>query len=550
MSSEAPSFNLVSDPWLPVTLVETGAGSNKDQSTEQFGLRELFSRAHEVVGLYEPSPLTYTAIMRYLLAILHRALKGPADEYEWAKLWNEGRFTDPRIGKYLEDYRERFELFHPERPFAQVESTSELPKSSTSPVTRLSMERTSGNNPTLFDHSRDDTPPALSSAEAARALLTAHGYAFAGSRGHFFNSPLIAGYHIMLAGDTFYRTLLYNLQEYSEHKPNGLEITDDSPWWERSSDPRQRKGGNEPDGLTDLLTWRSRAIRLLPEPDGTVRQVQYVQWYQLKEFDGFRDPFKRYEQAKSGPSVGKSFPRNFTAGRALWRDSDALIEEGERSGVVLERERPGIVTWVNIATRALGEEGQRLRPLIVATGLVNNKASIDLWRMDRVPLPTSVLHDQERRLAVSNAISMAQDVREALRVAGTAYAECALDIRYDPRRKPKDNPSRPNPDAVARERRFLKLDERYWSQLDTAFQCFMIGLGTDSDRDEASRTWTNSLRDLARRVFREATSVLVIDSRRHRAQAIGAGVLERMMRERLPQSPAPSSATTVSKGVA
>ncbi|MGI8405313.1 MAG: type I-E CRISPR-associated protein Cse1/CasA [Thermomicrobiales bacterium] len=510
------AFSLVHEPWLPVTLL--------DGSTTSWGLAEFYARAHEARGLNEPSPLTYTAVMRYLLAILHRATNGPEDAFEWAGRWHAGTFERPETDAYLAKWEHRFDLFDPQRPFAQA--GPEFVQKEPSPVTRLFMERTSGNNPTLFDHAWDANPPAMSAAEATRALLTAHGYAFAGSGGKFFNSTLIAGYSILFEGNNLFETLMLNLQEYSDDAPAGLQRHGDrdKPWWELEIDPQVERGGSLPLGLTDLLTWRSRYIRLLPDPDGSVRHVYYDQRFQLRD-SGIRDPFKRYGQAASGPSKGQFFPKNFVAGRALWRDSFALIERQEEDDAesVEDRPTPVIVSWLANAMHALEMEYglPRLIPTLIATGLVNNQAKIDLWRMDRLPLPVSVLNEGPRRLRVRDAVAVAKEVRDALYRAGTTFAIEALTL----------GERSPDPNDVTRERAALKLDERYWSRLDAPFQRFMIDLAGADDIEAPVQQWKDGLRDIARSAFTEATTSAGLDSRWFRAQAIGAQTLGRQLRK-------------------
>lgn len=509
-------FDLMTEPWLPVMLT--------DGTPVQFGLKDFYTHAHKARGLNEPSPLAYTAVMRFLLAIVHRAIRGPKDPLDWAERWRSGRFNEAEINRYLDDHESRFDLFHHERPFAQV--GPDVVVKDSSPVTRLFMERTSGNNPTLFDHAWDDEPPALSPGEAARALLTAHAYAFAGSGGRFFNAPMIAGYSVLLEGNTLFQTLMLNLQEYSDDEPRGLERTDDAPWWEVEGEPEIERGGNMPRGLTDLLTWRSRAIRLIPDDDGSVRRCFYSQRYQVRESETLRDPFKRYEPAQSGDNKGKLFPKNFVAGRALWRDSYALMEQQRRDDATgtVYTPRPGIVAWLSTAMNQLAP-AERVTPVIVASGLVNNQAKIDLWRMDRLPLPIELLDDKDRRLRVRDAVEGARNVRDALYRAGTTFASEGLSL----------GERSPDPKDVARERASLKLDERYWSRLDTPFQGFLIDLAAVSDPDTALSEWFAELRRIARTVYIEATTVASLDGRWFRAQSQGSWTLDRQLKKALIQ---------------
>lgn len=481
-AAERLRFDLISEPWLPITLT--------DGTTTELGLGDFFARAHEARGLNEPSPLTYTAVMRYLLAILHRAIDGPDDPEDWAQHWRAGAFDKDKMDAYLQRWRHRFDLFDPEVPFAQ--SGPEITLTDVSPITRLFMERATGNNPTLFDHAWDDNPPTLSAAEVARALLTAQAYGFSGGGGKFYNSTMIAGYSIMLEGHSLFQTLMLNLQEYSDDQPSGLTKRRDSPWWELDprDDPPVQHGGNVPLGLTDLLTWRSRHLRLIPEPDGSIRRCSYSQRYQLRE-SGIRDPFKRYEPAQSGDNKGKLFAKNFVAGRALWRDSYALMEQQLRDDTTgtVYAPRPGIIEWLSQAMKRLAETEQII-PTIVATGLVNNQAKIDLWRMERLPLQIKLLDDRGRRLRVRDAVARAHDVRMALMSAGSEFVRQGIGV----------GDRQPHKDEVARVRASLRLDERYWSRLDAPFQGFLIDLATDPD--SAANEWIAELRRIARGLHR------------------------------------------------
>jgi len=507
------SFNLVHEPWLPVTLL--------DGTTTTLGLSEFFARAHETRGLNEPSPLTYTAVMRYLLAILHRATDGPEDPLDWAERWRQDHFDRNEVDAYLGRWEDRFDLFHPLKPFAQA--GPEIIFKSDDTISRLYIERTSGSNSVLFDHSWDAKPSGVSPAEACRALITAQAYAFSGAQ-IFANSAMIAGYSILLEGRNLFETLMLNLQEYSKTEPPGLTKGNDKdkPWWEQAENAVIGKAGSLPFGLTDFLTWRSRSIRLIPDEDGLIRRCFYAPGYKLRDDMGIRDPFKRYEKVSSGENKGQFSPKNFIQGKALWRDSFSLVEQYEQdsAGSEIDRLCPGIVSWLALAMNEL-TPAEQIIPVIIATGVINNKAKIDLWRMDRLPLPVSVLNNKTRRIAVRDAVGVAKDVGDALYRAGKSFASEALSL----------GERKPDSKDVARERASLKLDERYWSRLDAPFQHFMIDLANTDDVDAAVRSWESGINVIARSAFVEATTSAGLDSRWFRAQAFGARTLDSQLRK-------------------
>lgn len=90
----------------------------------------------------------------------------------------EGGFPQDPIRDYLNRFRDRFFLFHPEAPFLQV---ADLPEENPLPWSKLLPELASGNNPTLFDHTTEENLPKATYAQAARALLVHQAFAPGGS---------------------------------------------------------------------------------------------------------------------------------------------------------------------------------------------------------------------------------------------------------------------------------------------------------------------------------------------------------------------------------
>ncbi len=520
MTSNQPTpmtFDLLTEPWLPVGLLDGTAAT--------WGLLELFDRAHEARGLSEPSPLTYTAVTRFLLAILHRAYDGPTSPGDWATIWDAGSFDLERIDSYLEQYRDRFDLFHQERPFAQA-LVAGIPGDE-KPITQLTFERVSGNNGTLYDHSVDADPPAVSPGDAARLVLTAHQYGFAGAQ-IFRDTPMIAGYCLMLEGGSLFETLALNLQRYDDTHPQNLGRPLDAPWWELENDVTPLADGNLPLGLTDLLTWRGRRILLVPDDDGMVRRCWYRPGYQLRA-GIIVDPFKRCVPVVDQGVDRGIFPRGFQEDRALWRDSYAFFPESytdRNSGSIVPR--PTVISWVDDLRRYF--RGIRRvaaipsRPSLVATGIIKaNQAGVKLWRMDRLPLPLHVLEDSERYGMVQSAISLTEEVRGSLRNAASVYAKHVVG------RGVRD----PAPEDVARELSSLRFEARYWSALDRQFQGFLIDLERADDPDAALDQWRRTLRRVATDAYFDATDQTSTDGLRMAGQALGSRTLRKQLAKSL-----------------
>lgn len=86
------------------------------------GLLEVFREAGCISALAETEPPSVIAQYRLLLAITHRALLleyGAWKDSGRLRWFREGLPIDV-VERYLERWRERFWLFHPQYPFMQV----------------------------------------------------------------------------------------------------------------------------------------------------------------------------------------------------------------------------------------------------------------------------------------------------------------------------------------------------------------------------------------------------------------------------------------------
>ena len=164
----APSFDLVSEPWIPCLRL--------DGSPDTLGLLDTLVQAHELREVVDASPLVTASLHRLLLAILHRNF-GPPKYDAWRELWAAGRFDEGVLTDYFDQWRHRFDLFDEERPFYQ---TPAMPEKMLKDVTKLAEDAAAGNNPTLFDHSLDDGTRTMTAANAACLLVAQQSYSLGG----------------------------------------------------------------------------------------------------------------------------------------------------------------------------------------------------------------------------------------------------------------------------------------------------------------------------------------------------------------------------------
>lgn len=173
-------MNVAFDPWIPVvtTSGERKLASLNKVLTEGRSFADLAVRPHERVSL-----------MRLFLCVTHAALNGPKDYDEWC---NVPKLLPEAAEKYLRDWEDSFELFHPEKPWLQVAELNVLPSEKTvrpgndkawSPLNKLCFTRASGNNSTLFDHTPNKgIPTKYSAEEIALNLITFQNFFVAGGK--------------------------------------------------------------------------------------------------------------------------------------------------------------------------------------------------------------------------------------------------------------------------------------------------------------------------------------------------------------------------------
>lgn len=489
-------YDLVTEPWIPV---------QDDRGLPcRVGLRDALVNSPRWQGLFGLSPLTEVAVLRLLLAVLHRALEGPRTIDAAADLLDAGEFPAPAIEAYLERWQHRFDLFHPTHAFYQV---PDLPATQPKPWTFLVHERAKGNNPTLFDHTCDDSPPPATPAEAALALLTHQAFvpgglikrygATSGSGG-----PLATAAVFVPQGKTLFETLVLNLVRY---EPAG-----DLPIWER--DPYRLadlEGGQAREplaGRTRLYTWLSRGIRLLPEGDGTVRHVDYGPGVTPEGSQTELDPMCAYRNANGRLEV--AFLRE---DRAFWRDVDSILPDpdGAHRSPVLEH-----------ATRVLYEVGRQgvLFPLAVI-GQVTDQAKVLDVRRESYPLSTKAL-EPAHAAWIRQEVARAAQVGEVLQAAVLTVARILL------------SPSGRQPDGrqVRSVADSLPGAPVYWARLYDVFPRF-LELLTEQGPEQACTYWCVQLRAAVLEAWRRVAEAVGVSAAHAKAVAEGEGRLMRRLGE-------------------
>lgn len=432
MAVQTASFDLTREPWVPVLV----AGA-----PVRLSLRELVERPDAVDGLDLADPLAAIAVLRQVLVPLWvDALGLPADMHDWGRRWAAPRSGTSRLLDYLDEHAERFDLLHPVAPFAQVAGLH-TSKNETKPVSVLSLDHASGNNVPLFSSRTEADPPALSLAAATLTLLVAQCFDTAAIKSGAVGDPKVsagkttgnptgpAGQFGLLVptGRDLFQTLMLN-QPYAE-QPNA-QLQGGTPQWRRSvADASWQE--RPPDGLSDLLTWQSRRIRLVPtvhEPgqgEMVVRQVVLAagdRFGRTPEFEP-HTAWKQNPKPKAGEPAQRA--RRHSSGRAAWRGMEALLatrlatSDGETSSLLVSQ-------LADLRAEGLVPADLQVQLLVAQVVYGNQSAVVEDVVVDTLPLPVSALPTESpvRELLVTMA-AQAGELQRATNRLGDAVRESA-----------------------------------------------------------------------------------------------------------------------------
>lgn len=334
------SFDLVERPWIAVRFLDGTVG--------EVSLREVFARADEIHDVAGELPTQDFAIIRLLLAILHRALdpvERPVEE--WGELWRGELLLGELTGDYLEQYRDRFDLLHPETPFYQV-APLRTPKGEVSSLGKLIADVPNGEP--YFTTRQKRGVDQIGYAEAARWLVHCQAFDPSGIKSGAVGDPRVKGgkgYPIgtawvgslgglLLEGENLRETLLLNLV---------LGDTQGAAWplgdfavWERGQPTEVERNSNAPAGIADLFTWQSRRVRLdhdgsqvtgVTIANGDPLKPQTVQGIEnIEPMTGWRR--SQTQEKALGTSRIVYMPRTHDPSRSLWRGLGAILPQADR----------------------------------------------------------------------------------------------------------------------------------------------------------------------------------------------------------------------------
>ncbi len=487
-------FCLLDEPWLPMRLA--------DGRVLELGLLELFERSGEIVALAETAPPSLVAQYRLLLAITHRALVsayGSWRDKDRVRWYREG-LPLAEIRAYLERWRERFWLFHPEYPFMQVAALAraEETRDKRKPWTQIALASANGNTPVVFDHAYDAAPTAIRPASALTTLLGFLQFTPGGLvkvlRDADKAGALVNTAAVLPVGQTLARTLCLAL-----HAAPRADAEPDLPSWEREPLSIAALRG-EPllaSGPNDRYTRLSRAVLLCRDEEGGIRWLHFAAGLALGEDPNAPDPMASFRAGSNG-----LVRLSFNEGRALWRDLPALVPntgEGCQTAAVVQ----GAVAL----HRELNPFETVHQPLLVA-GLASDQAKLLRWRMEQIVLPSALLLEPDKAMHLRERVAAADALfGELKRLATGMLAETMPEPGHKDTRSRARSLVEAGPLAAC----YFATAERTLPEL--------LRLISEGQAEPAEALWCQALRQAAEQAWQQVLQGLGSSDRALRADA-------------------------------
>jgi CRISPR system CASCADE complex protein casA len=496
MTPIAPSFNLLDEPWIRVIRL--------DGTSDEVSLLTVFREATDISGIHGEIASQDVAIQRLLLAICHRAMGGPEEMDVWEEYWDDPGKLGRDAAAYLEGYRDRFYLRHPEHPFFQVAGIHAA-SGKTSGLESLIVDVPNGDP--FFTTRIAQGLEYISWSEAARWLVHVHAFDPSGIRSGAVDDPQAKngkGYPIgpgwtgqigvvTVDGENLERTLLLNTVVCE--KVDGLHDVDpaeDIPPWERDPDGPAGSLTLEPTGPVSCYTWQTRRVLLhgddarvtglfLGNGDKATPQNRYL----VEPMTAWRYSEPQTKKLKATVYM----PRKLPTDRAFWRGLSTLVAQLSPSitvkgaGMVTRYRSPGVISFYQelMMNRIVPLSG--LIPLhAVGIEYGAQEAVVTELVNDVLSLPAGLLDRSSARL-----LGVVHDAMEE--TEGVAFALRNLAANLD-----KARGGSPDTASAARDH----AGAAFYQLIDERFPRWLASLD-GADPAEARDKWRSLLRSEARK---------------------------------------------------
>ena len=488
-------FNLLTEPWIRVRL--------RDNTVREVSLTEALVSAQDYVDLAGEMPTQNAAVLRLLLAVLFtvfsrvdakgkpQPLAQSDDALErWSELWQLGHFPAEPVRDYLEQWKDRFWLFHPTHPFWQVPTLS---NGIAFDGKKLNGERAeSGNKTPLFQNISKAECAVLTYAQAARWLIYQNGYDERGGRPKAGNKPRHGvgwlgqiGF-VAVKGKNLYETLLRNMAFSTEQ--DALQEKQ-LPCWEREhARTEQSVEIVMPKNQAELLTLQSRRILLIrsEEMPGVVGYEVLGGDYWDSE-NAFGEQMTLWRRTSKENEKVTYEPQQHEMGKQLWRELPAMLDP--------EGRKPGVLIW-NQKLQSLRILSKKEQIVISVVGIRydDQGASVKDVYTDQLEMQLATLNNLGRKWTVRINREV-QRCEETAKNIGTLCVELKLagGLDYNKVKGFKDK-QKVTEDARA----------QFYFAEDQPFRQWLQAIDPEQDDpDEAALRWQAQARSIAEKLGKQ-----------------------------------------------
>lgn len=375
-------FNLLDEPWIRVAALSL--------EQKEVSLTEALVHAHEYRSLSGEIPTQDAAVLRVLLAAAltifyrydadgkRRDLAEEEDEdvedvddeedgggtgcsavlRRWRNYWAQGKLPEGAVREYLETWRERFWLFHPETPFWQVKDLQCAQYGTDYGAECLFGNIKESNNVRTRHHfsmTGGEELKCLEYGEAARWLVHLNAYAVnvkTDKKAPGPGAPVGVGRLgqlglVLVNGENLFQLLLLNLCALNPGKELWAEP---KPVWEQSVRAEQGCQRSSYDNLPELYTLQSRRIFLKREKGAGVTGFRAIggDFYLLE--DDFQEPMTIWKPKKTDKKTERQsfIPQTHDPAVHVWREFPTLLGSNHSTGAGGGKNvhNPGVVQWI------------------------------------------------------------------------------------------------------------------------------------------------------------------------------------------------------------
>jgi CRISPR system Cascade subunit CasA len=490
---ESKEFNLLNEPWI---LLMDQNGVRKEVS-----IREALFSAHKYSGIQGELPTQDVAVLRLLLAILYSVflkydingeespITGDYVDAEdimirWKELWDNGSIPVKPVQNYLDVWKDRFWLFHPDYPFFQIPEAITGTAYQAAKLNGLMSE--SSNKDRLFPMRTGTRKEQLEYAEAARWLLYVNSFddTSAKPKEKGKDSPGVGWLGklgiVYAEGNNLFETLLLNMVMLK----NGQTAWKDgkAAWELEKPHTEERVKIACPDNPAELLTLQSRRL-LLKREKGRVVGFSLLGGDFFDEINTDSEQMTAWKmQKKGGKETGDFQPKRHDAHIQIWREFSTLFS-------LRNARRPGVVEWICLLQNEKMLDGNRMVHFNTASVQYGDKNFFinDVYS-DGLSFHLSVFQklQSENRNWVQTIINEIDDCRKAAVILKNFESDLAK--------------------ACGREYGAKIAEELYYRKLDRPFRIWLEGFNCGKDYqavDEYVSAWRLQAKKMAGEVGRD-----------------------------------------------